>query len=68
MERLFRAACEGSDGEQRVNNLLAPRFCACDAAELSAGFHRIFPTEAGFFLFALAIPQKSCIIFSDHEK
>ena len=33
MERLFRVACEGSDGEQRVNNLLAPRFCACDAAE-----------------------------------
>ena len=33
MERLFRAVCEGSDGEQRVNNLLAPRFCACDAAE-----------------------------------
>lgn len=31
MERLFRAACEGSDGAERVNNLLAPRFFACDA-------------------------------------
>lgn len=31
MERLFSAACADSPGEGRINDLLRPRFVACDA-------------------------------------
>ena len=35
MERLFTAACQNDVGTRRVNDMLAPRFFACDAAAKS---------------------------------
>ena len=33
MERLFTAACTGDTGQGRINDMLAPRLRACDAAQ-----------------------------------
>jgi len=36
MERILRGACAQTDGGTRINEMLAPEFAACSAAEQTA--------------------------------